>query len=905
MKNFRKKFLAFSVLSLSGVLLMAGVTGCNSKPKAEVAYGGTATFSSEYFDCYMTQKQGEIEEELVTTSRMTLLESGATGVKIHSYAAPKNSKISWVVEDATGAETNEVKIDENGNVTLPTVTSGRKDYKVWCVAKEVVEEGEGHQVKTAIDLTVVPTGSIATGVQDLRGLSTEEMLSTFSGAEALALETGLAGMNFWAYGGYQKISPRVHTTRSEDGKITSGLYVPGFGFGNTVYGYLAEDNPQETNAAWKRYYHSENSNQPVHVNYFKSSGNDVSDRWSTFNAPLFGKLLNDEDVDIYVPSMATIAEPIPVDEDGNELTGEAAKGTHAHWKVKVNVGDKIKYANIGTTNGSAYNGRAVALEDYLTPYILKYTQYVGCANVSQILDTFVGDADYYAATKEQPKVDGKPVKITVSEFLKNFPGITLNEADNSLTFHLTKPITSDFAAYRLNESGFMPLEFIQDTLGEGDVVLGMTRYGNKVEVEGKTLSNPEDNVLSTGPYVLEKVTEDKIVMKRNADWYVKKDPAGRDVYKLEGLIETKNTLLQKDTTFELAYKQYTEGYTEASSIPTTKLQDMKNDPDTLHIENTGEKNGVSFNCLNRVDYDYLFGGAAFDAHALSGQFFGGYTLGSAGDPETRAAMMPEGVSDWTVKAIMGNHNFQKGLNTGYNRDAFAETLGRKGFSDYFGDINKMTPKADTRYNDSEAHTAAVKSVFGEAGIPTDSKEQGVEYFKKAIKEELEAGRLVLGTAQKPTTVKLNVNWQSQSWVDFQGNAIFSAIEQTIDEAIKSNSSWMDGTSPLLKITFEQTYEGSGPSDYMYAYAKVALGQYDIAQASISGGEYEVFNETGLWESYNIDYSLTIHHALVTNIPSSFITFNGKYYSLDSLYYGYSYGIELNEFGRIDYSQLGL
>ena len=78
----------------------------------------------------------------------------------------------------------------------------------------------------------------------------------------------------------------------------------------------------------------------------------------------------------------------------------------------------------------------------------------------------------------------------------------------------------------------MPLEFIQDTLGEGDVVLGMTRYGTKVEVEGKTLSNPEDNVLSTGPYVLEKVTEDKIVMKRNADWYVKKDPAGRDVYNL-------------------------------------------------------------------------------------------------------------------------------------------------------------------------------------------------------------------------------------------------------------------------------------------------------------------------------------------------------------------------------------
>ncbi len=903
MKNFKKKFLAFSVLSLSSVLLMAGVTGCGPT-KANVEYGGTKAFSSDYFDCYMTQQQGDVEE-LVTTSRMTLLESGATGVKIHSYSAPKHSTISWSVEDASGKATKDVTIAEDGTVTLPEVSSGRKDYKIWCIAKEDVEEGEPHQVKTAIDLTVVPKGSIATGEQDLRGLSTEQMLSTFSGAEALALETGLAGMNFWAYGGYQKISSRVHTTRSEDGKITSGLYVPGFGFGNSIYGYLAEDNPKETNSAWKRYYHTENSNQPTGVNYFKSSGNDISERWSTFNAPLFGKLLNDEDCDIYVPSMASIAEPIPCDEDGNELTGEAAAGTHAHWKVKVNVGDKIKYRNIGTTNGKAYDGRAVALEDYLTPYILKYTQYTGCANVSQLLDTFVGDADYYKATATQPVgADGKPVKITVESFLANFPGITLRESDNSLIFHLTKPITSDFAAYRLNESGFMPLEFIQDTLGGGDIIAGLTKYGNKVEEGGVTVSNPEDNVLSTGPYILEKVTEDKIVMKRNADWYVKTDPAGREVYKLEGMVETKNTMLQKDTSFELAYQQYTNGYTEVSSIPTSKLNDMKNDPDTLHIENTGEKNGVSFNCLNRVDYDYLFGGEAFDAHALSGQFFGGYTLGSAGDPEVRSSMLEGGV-DWTVKAIMGNHNFQKGLNTGYNRDEFAETLGRKGFSDYFGDINKMTPKADTRYNDSDAHLNAVKSVFGEAGIPTDSKEQGVAYFKKAIKEEIEAGRLVLGTAEAPTTIKLNVNWQSSTWVDFQGTAIFSRIEETINEAIKSNTAWMDGTSPLIKITFEQTSEGTGTYDWMNAYAKVALGQYDIAQASISGGEYEVFNETGLWESFNIDYSLTIHHALVTNIPSSYITFNGKYYSLDSLYYGYSYGIELNEFGRIDYAQMGL
>ena len=54
---------------------------------------------------------------------------------------------------------------------------------------------------------------------------------------------------------------------------------------------------------------------------------------------------------------------------------------------------------------------------------------------------------------------------------------------------------------------------------------------------------------------------------------------------------------------------------------------------------------------------------------------------------------------------------------------------------------------------------------------------------------------------------------------------------------------------------------------MNAYGKVALGQYDIAQASITGGEYEVFQEMGLWEAINRSYSLTIHHALQTYIPS--------------------------------------
>lgn len=892
----KKKISVLSMLAACGVVAVGGLTGCGGdggdvvppKPTpVETKYGGTATFNSPYFEGYfaLTTESGE---DLLTTSKMTLVESGKTGVKAYAYEAPAGAIISWEVQNEKGEVVTDLSIASDGTVTVPTVTS-KKEYTVYCIATD--PDNEDTKIRAAFQVTVVPTGSIATGTQDLMGLTNEELLSTFSGAESLALETGLAGMNFWAYGGYVQINNRVVNSRSEDGKFTSSSYVPGYGFGIGTYGYLNADNPTESNSSWKRYYHSENSNQTTTVNKYKSSGTGVSDYWSLFNAPYFETMLSEEDESEYVASMATTAEPIPLDDNGNELTGTAANGLHSKWKVKVNVGSKVKYRNLGTKNGSAFDGREVALEDYLTPYIMYYTQAAQASNVTQMLGTFVGDSAYYKKTAE---VD----TVTVDYFLENFPGIQLNRADNSLIFELETPCTSDFAAYRLNNQGVLPLTFVQDTLGGGSLSAGVTKYGTVDEKDG---SNPEDNVLSTGPYVLEKVSEDKIVLKKNDQWYVTKDGAGRDVYKLEGYVYTKNTALQQDTDLTLAFKQFEEGYTEQATIPSSKIADLKNDPLTIHIENTGEKNGVSFNCLNKIDYDYLFGtGTKFQAHAIAGQFFSDFELGSAGNSSYRTTYFD---NDWTVKPIMGNHNFQKGLNCGYNRNSFAETLGRVGFSDYYGDINKMTPKSSSRYNETDAHKNAVKSVYGEDGISLSSNEKGIQYFKEALTEELEAGHYLLGTASKPTEITINVNWQSSSWINFQGTAIFGAIEDTFTTAVLSNSSWCDGSSPLIKLKFEQTSEGSGQSDYINAYVKVALGQYDIAQASISGGEYEVFQETGLWESYNRAYSLTIHHALVTNIPSSYITYNGKYYSLDALYYGNTETVSLDGNGRIDYSSL--
>jgi len=882
-------------------LLSVGVTSLVGCGKTEtVVLGG---IEAPYFDTYVSKKIGG-KDTMVTTSGAALIESGSTDVKVHAFEAPSGAEISFEVTDAQGKATDDLNIKADGLITVPIVTgtgvAARKVYTISCIAKVAKEGEETKEIKKSTTLTVVPAGSIATGEQDLTALTTVGASQIFGQAEQLAMETGLTGMNFWAYGGYTKISKRVYNSRSENGKFSPSTYVPGFGFGYDSYCYLSEDNPKESNAAYKRYFHTRNSNQPSNVNYFKSTGSDVTDYYNYCQASYFGKLLNDSDSDVYVPSLSSDAEPIPCDDDGNELTGDAAEGFHKKWKVHFNTGtttDKVYYRNGGTKNGKAFDKVAIQLKDYLTPYILQYTQRTGAANVTQLLNgnsALEGASEYYAATAKKPA----NAVVDVDAFLTAVPGLKLNEKDSSITFTLTKGCTSDYAAYRLNNQGVMPLEFVQTTLGKGDLAAGLTKLGTTDTTDSST---PADNILSTGNYYLESMSEDKIVYKRNADWYVKKDPAGRDVYKMEGRVFEKDTSLQTDSTNTLLFAAYNNGYIESSSIPSAELAAEKVKPDTVQIANTGEKNGVSFNSLSKMDYQALFGDGTNAGTAIAGQFFGDFTAGSASNATYRKTYMD---TDWAVKPIMSNHNFIKGLNCGYDRDTFAATKGRTGFADYFGDINKMSPKADKRWNDTDEHIAAVKAVYGDDGIPTNSNAKGVSYFKTALQEELEAGHYQLGTAASPTVISINVNWQSQVWVDYQGTAIFDAIAATFNSAVKSNKNWCaeDG-SPLIKLEFAQTYEGSGSSDYTNAYGKVALGQYDIAQASISGGEYEVFQEMGLWEAINRSYSLTIHHALQTYIPSSSIYYEGKYWSIDGLFYANQEGVTLTSDGWIDYSKL--
>ena len=144
-----------------------------------------------------------------------------------------------------------------------------------------------------------------------------------------------------------------------------------------------------------------------------------------------------------------------------------------------------------------------------------------------------GLGKYYEATAEKPS-NGK---IDVDKFL-SMVGITLNEAEGSITFEFEGSFTTDFAAYYISNDAPVPLSMIEE-MGEGDTAEGLKVFGTR---DTATNTGVIDNVLSTGPYMLEEFsTDNRIVYKKNSNWHVKKDSAGRDVYKLEGYVDTFNS----------------------------------------------------------------------------------------------------------------------------------------------------------------------------------------------------------------------------------------------------------------------------------------------------------------------------------------------------------------------------
>lgn len=864
----RKKtniIMCFSAVALLGASLLSS---CGKKGATE-ATGG---LEAENFNLYIHKTNSDGDEVRLSSHGQALVSDEESEAEVVAWDAPEGADVSFEVTDSDGNIASDVSVDKDGKLHVSKVSEA-KEYTLSVVASK-----DGKTIKKGVELTVAPDEMIAKNTElDWSGYNTEHLTEIMGVAEEYLLENGMMGAKVFSTGGYRKVSKRLYNTLSEDGSYTSSSYIPSYGFGITDYGKVVTDNPTETDASMKRYYHTETSKLSDDFNYYKASDSVTGDCWSYINATYFTTLVNEAGNSWqYESNLSKYSAPVPIDDNGVEQDIDA-EGSFSKWKVYLNDDVKYNYGGKAGTVCANYDGVKAKLIDYVTPFAIQFTQWTGCANVAQLLtgsSSIKGVSEWYAATATKPASG----KIDVDAFIKAV-GITLNEEENSITFETNGKFTTAFSSYRLNNYGPLPMSLFEE-IGGGDVEEGVKKYGTASTTDNTAV---QDNVVSTGRWVLTEFDTDKrMVLKKNSDWLKQKDDSGRDIYLIDGMVETLNTALKTDTTNTIAYNQYLAGYTDYSAIPSTMVNDLKNEEDTVKITDGGSSYGFTFNSLDQIDYQYLFGE---DGVAC------GY--GTASEGEGSGAKKEEDQVD--PLPIMSNHNWIKALNTSFNRQAIADSLNLGGgATSFWSSTQKMTPKASSSYNETDAHKNAVKAVYGEDGISTNSVSEGMRYFRRAIQEEIEAGHLQVGTAENPTEIKIEANHYGQSWSLYYASA-YDAMEETFAAAIQQ-SEWHDENgNPFFTLTVDNTYESS--ADWENTYMRGNQGEQQIYNGSLTGGDYDVYGFLVYFESRNYYGNLTLWYGSLTEVPNATLLVDGKYYSLDAIAFATEGTVKLGENGE--------
>ena len=228
----------------------------------------------------------------------------------------------------------------------------------------------------------------AKGIQSFVGLSNAEKTEILGLLEAYAVRNGITGISLFENGGYVMYNPRV--------KLGTEKYIVGYGFGVLAEGDITADLESEQNAAWKRYYHSNNASDPGTANYLNDQGSEVADFYGYFGAGYYTTFMNAEKNGYdWVPELA---KAMPEAVNANEA------GAATTWRFPVRVGAELKYTtNSAIASRQAFNNREVEAMDYITPFILLLNQKNGLFRGSEMAGskgsgTIAGVAQFYEAS---------------------------------------------------------------------------------------------------------------------------------------------------------------------------------------------------------------------------------------------------------------------------------------------------------------------------------------------------------------------------------------------------------------------------------------------------------------------------------------------------------------------------
>lgn len=653
---------------------------------------------------------------------------------------------------------------------------------------------------------------VANGAYSFVSKTNAEKTEILGLLEAYAVRNGITGISLFENGGYVMYSDRI--------TLGTEKYITGYGFGVLSEGKITADMASESNAAWKRYYHTYNLADPGTANYLNDKGSEVADFYSYIAGSYFTTFMNETKNGYdWVPELAN-EKPVALNAD--------ASGMATKWRFSVKTSE-VKYTTNSTIpSRAAFNNRPVELEDYLTPFKLLLTKsnaYVrGAEMANTTTGAIVGAKEYYEATSTG--VD--------EEKFKNVGLKVYEEGGKSyFEYEFTTPQTPFYAMYYITSNLYQPIpqEFL-------DLVTPKYYLGyNETKTE-----TPVDNSLSLGSYALERWDSgQQVVYKKNPN-YVYADTK----YAIPGVHI--NILTAASTDQEAGLKEFLAGKIDSSGIPQTRLDEFRNDPRTRTT--TGDSNfKLNVNATDQKTWEYLFGENGVVSQTPKDKY-------------------------WQVEPALSNQHFVKALSLSIDRKTFSEARGSIPSVDYLSSNYMSDPENGISYSTTKAHQDAVKELLENTDGYGYNLELAREYFKVALAELEASGAYTPGTKANPTVINLQIAWMYPTHEDAYHKEIKQYLETAFNDVSVSDGKYK------LTVDF---WVGAEWDDVYYDKLMVGqydLGFGSISGNSLNPLDFM----SVLSSDQNISGNFTLNWGTNTNdVDADILVYDGKRWSYDALW----------------------
>jgi len=523
-------------------------------------------------------------------------------------------------------------------------------------------------------------------------LTTDQTAEAVSVLEGWGMDNHLTGLPVCDSGGLVIKGSRV--------TFPTTKYVANFGFGagrGTIDTTKPMTTAQEPVTDWQLYFHTWSSDGGTTMNDMSDDGSASSDLRGNIAATYYDTKLNDtKDGYVWYPLLAS-AEPIPLDSRGGAANETLTSSKY--YRFKMHFGGSYKYSTLSKTY-SSFNGRVIALDDYVTPMkaMLNNVWY----RAGDMAKQFAGVQEYRDELKAKGSADYSQV------------GFQANATEGSIDVEFVNPKTRFNAKYTLGDDLYSP--FPQEWL---DAVTPAKAF--LIGDSTTDFYSNVDNIICTGVYVPEYWESGKtITFKKNESFINAAD------YHYAGM---KQITISGDGASTTAMNKFIAGSLDYTGIPSAFIEQYVDDPRTLHTLGSSVENLQVDSCTAEEWEKYYGKNGSVYPHAAD---YKGYT----------------------VKPILSNDTFLDGVYFSFNRQEFADKEGTNPAQAYLSDAYMVDPEKGISYRNSD---------WGKKNVAERSpdtigynEDLAVQLFKKAAADEIAAGHYKTGD-----TITLTSEWRTE------------------------------------------------------------------------------------------------------------------------------------------------